>query len=82
LWRAQRGVCALCRRPLGDRFDVDHDHRLAAAHGHASGVGCPRCVRGLLCAGWSGCNRFLSTFRGEPEFLRRAADYSERRRTA
>lgn len=76
---AQQGACALCRRPLGDQFSVDHDHVLAEVHGHNPNVGCPRCFRGLLCLG---CNNFLSGFRDDPDFLRRAAAYSERRRTS
>ena len=78
LFRAQGGRCALCLRALsaGD-YAVDHDHFLAREHGHGERVGCERCVRGLLCRG---CNSFLSGFRDDPAFLRRAADYSGRRR--
>lgn len=77
LRKAQGGRCALCQRPLGETFAVDHDHRLAARHGHNPDTGCPRCCRGLLC--WA-CNGFLVGAYGEPEFLRRAAAYAESRR--
>jgi hypothetical protein len=74
----QRGSCALCGHPLGDTFAVDHDHRLAKAHGHNPETGCPRCVRGLL--DWR-CNGFLVGDYGEPEFLMRAARYAASRRS-
>lgn len=77
LVRAQHSLCALCLRPLGEKFAVDHDHVLAEAHGHPATTGCERCVRGLTCLG---CNFWLSSFRGEPEFLMRAAQYAGRRR--
>lgn len=77
LRRAQGDACALCLRPLGDRWSVDHDHVLARLHGHPENVGCERCCRGILCVG---CNSFLAGFHDDPVFLRRAADYAERRR--
>lgn len=73
----QGGACALCRRELGERYVVDHDHRLAESHAHPAEVGCPGCVRGILCPG---CNMFLAGFRAEPSFLLRAASYAGRRR--
>lgn len=76
---AQQGACALCLRPLGDAFVIDHDHALAEVHGHDPLVGCPRCFRGALC---HDCNGWLRGFRDDPTFLRRAAAYAERRRTA
>jgi hypothetical protein len=77
LVRMQDGLCALCRRPLGDDFVIDHDHVLAEAHGHNPNVGCPRCVRGALDLG---CNTWLAGFRDDPAFLTRAAQYAGRRR--
>lgn len=77
LIRAQGGACALCQRPLSTDHMVDHDHRLALAHGHDEMSGCSRCVRGVLCRG---CNTWLSGFRDDPEFLRRAALYAGHRR--
>lgn len=77
LHAAQEGLCALCKRPLGDDFVVDHDHLLAARHGHNPEVGCRYCVRGLVCPG---DNNWLAGFRDDPEFLRSAAEYAERRR--
>lgn len=52
----QAGVCAVCARAKGTRrrLAVDHDHR--CAEGHPAHLGCPRCVRGLLCAQ---CNLYL-----------------------
>jgi hypothetical protein len=73
----QAGKCALCERPLGARFAVDHDHELAASHGHNPRTGCLYCVRGALC---HGCNRWLHTFRDTPAFLVRAARYAARLR--
>lgn len=77
LVEAQNGACALCKRPLADEFAIDHDHVLAESHGHDPLTGCKACVRGALCLG---CNSWLSSFRDDSEFLRRAADYAERRR--
>lgn len=63
---------------MGTYFAVDHDHLLAAQHGHNPVVGCQHCCRGLLCGR---CNGFLVGEYGEPEFLRRAAAYAESRRS-
>ncbi|MFN8520520.1 MAG: endonuclease domain-containing protein [Chloroflexota bacterium] len=77
LLQLQGRACALCRRELGERFVVDHDHLLAEQHRHPAEQGCPLCVRGILCPG---CNMFLAGFRAEPDFLQRAARYAGRRR--
>jgi hypothetical protein len=75
----QGGVCAVHRGsdpgPAG--WVVDHDHRLAAEHGHPESVGCPRCVCGVLC---DPCNRMLGDARDDPERLRNAALYLEHTR--
>jgi hypothetical protein len=77
LVRQQRGLCALCRRPLGASFVVDHDHQLAAQHGHNPLVGCRRCVRGIL---HTRCNSALGAIGDDPEALQRAAEYVTRLR--
>jgi len=57
---AQQGLCAICERPLlPGAMMVDHDHKLAALHGHAVASGCRKCVRGLLCRS---CNTNLGWF--------------------
>ena len=50
LYEAQGGCCAICRKATGKtkRLAVDHNHR--AGCGHDPNVGCPSCIRGLLCA--------------------------------
>jgi hypothetical protein len=75
----QGGRCALCQRSLGVRFAIDHDHQLAARHGHGPDRGCLRCVRGGLCFD---CNGWLRGWRDDPEFLMRAARYAASRRTS
>lgn len=52
LYKAQGGRCALCQRATGKtkRLAVDHDHAKAReVCGHDPKIGCPNCVRGLLC---------------------------------
>jgi hypothetical protein len=56
---AQAGLCPVCRRGLGDKPHVDHDH--------ATGQ-----VRGLLCFT---CNVGLGNFSDDIERLERAATY-------
>jgi hypothetical protein len=77
LRQRQQGLCALCRRPLGLRFAVDHDHQLAVMHGHRAERGCASCIRGLTC---HDCNGWLRGFRDDPTFLLRAAKYAASRR--
>lgn len=60
---SQGGVCAICKKPPGDRrFPVDHCH--------SSGV-----VRGILC---DRCNRLIGQAGDDPEILRNAAVYLSR----
>lgn len=73
----QGGLCALCRRPLGAVYVVDHDHQLARAHGHNPRTGCRRCVRGAL---HHRCNAAIGALGDDPELLRNAADYVTRLR--
>jgi hypothetical protein len=68
----QGGRCILGGEPLGEDFAVDHDHLLAATHPHPDDVGCPLCVRGILCRAK---NAALGAFHDDPDELRRAADY-------
>jgi hypothetical protein len=46
---AQGYACAMCREPFGEdqQIFIDHDHACPA--GHDPEMGCPECVRGLLC---------------------------------
>jgi hypothetical protein len=69
---AQGGRCAGCRRARGvtKALAVDHDH--TCRQGHEPEIGCPACVRGLLC---STCNRTLGHFRDDPVALIRMALY-------
>jgi hypothetical protein len=79
LYAQQQGTCAIGGEPLPPRYTVDHDHTLAAAHGHDPTVGCKGCVRGLLCHRH---NRALGSFRDDAEALARAARYVVWRRRA
>jgi hypothetical protein len=79
LLNAQRGLCALCAKPLGSSYSVDHDHLLAKQHGHNPLTGCPRCTRGVL---HPACNTGLGQLNDDPELLLRAAKYVTRLRRA
>ena len=59
---AQGGLCAVCKQPMTEKINVDHDH--------ATGE-----VRDLLC---SGCNGGLGLFRDEPALLIAAEAYLRR----
>lgn len=54
-WRGERlkGVCYGCGKATGKTkaLAVDHDHECNSKHGttHAPEVGCPLCIRSLLC---------------------------------
>lgn len=69
LYKAQGGVCAICRRATGKtrKLAVDHDHSCCAAP-----MSCGECVRGLCC---STCNNFLGHVRDEPAAGDRIRDY-------
>ncbi|GGU45702.1 endonuclease VII domain-containing protein [Lentzea flava] len=71
IYRAQGGVCAICRRAKGNgrvRLSVDHDHTCCPGS-----TSCGKCVRGLLC---KPCNRnVLGHLRDEVQALMRAIDY-------
>jgi hypothetical protein len=49
---------------------MDHDHRHCAGR-----VGCPKCVRGLIC---HECNNVLRLAHDDPERLRMAMAYLDR----
>lgn len=74
LFERQRGRCAVCgtNSPGQANWSIDHDHQKARLHGHRENVGCPRCVRGILC---KGCNDALGGARDDPEVLERLAAY-------
>ena len=68
---AQAGGCAICGVAYADepgrRLSVDHDHR------HCAGkVGCPDCVRGMLC---HRCNNLLRLAGDDINVLRAAIEY-------
>lgn len=68
---AQGGGCAICgvlyEDVPGKRLAMDHDH----AH-HPGKIGCPLCVRGMLC---NRCNNIIRLCDDDPELLQRAIDY-------
>lgn len=66
----QSGVCAVCARPEIATRNGKLKH-LAVDHDHLTGD-----IRGLLCAD---CNTGLGKFGDDPERLRRAARYLERK---
>jgi hypothetical protein len=68
----QAGKCAICCRATGrsKRLAVDHDH--SCKEGHDPKVGCPKCVRGLLC---STCNKFIGWNHDDPRVGDRMGRY-------
>lgn len=71
LLKAQKSVCAICRRPERVRLKTKVS-RLSIDHCHTK-----KKVRGLLCVN---CNQGLGHFRDDPKRLRAAAAYLEKRR--
>ena len=67
----QDGKCAICKKretdAPGHRLAVDHDH----AHCPKK-IGCPKCVRGLLCVN---SNNLLRAARDDQRILRAAIEY-------
>lgn len=59
LIEASGGLCALCRRPYGDRPNIDHSHRTGK-------------IRGVLC---SRCNTGIGLFLDSAELLNAAILY-------
>jgi Recombination endonuclease VII len=75
---AQGRSCAICGVPYADR----PGHRLAMDHDHThcpGPVGCPLCVRGMLC---NHCNNLLRLAKDSPEHLMKAAMYLTEQRAA
>jgi Recombination endonuclease VII len=64
-WKGEklRGVCYGCGKATGKTkaLAVDHDHRCAELNGtdHPPEVGCPKCIRALLCGQ---CNTILGRY--------------------
>lgn len=56
LYEAQGGLCYGCRKAKGIRRRLAVDHYHGCDAGHAPEVGCPKCIRALLCAY---CNEIL-----------------------
>ena len=67
LYKAQGGVCYICRRATGAarRLSVDHDHACCPGR-----ISCGHCVRALICRP---CNDLLGHVRDDIDMLRRAA---------
>lgn len=75
IYKWQGGVCYGCGRAKGKRrrLCVDHDHRKAVEEcGHDPNMGCPNCIRSLLCAY---CNEVIG--RLDADGLRRLAEVLE-----
>jgi hypothetical protein len=76
LYEQQDGRCAICQetglRPAITEKRTSHVGVLRIDHDHGTGN-----VRGLLC---NGCNLALGYMKDNPERLRAAADYLDRRR--
>ena len=70
--RRQHDACAICGAQLPAVPTVDHDHELARRHPHRDDVGCPLCVRALLCRD---CNLMLGHARDRPETLEAGATF-------
>ncbi len=69
---SQSFLCMICKGALLKDWVVDHDHALAARHGHNPQQGCQRCFRAILC---KGCNLMLGWARDDPERLEVGAAY-------
>lgn len=66
IYEYQGGRCYVCGWAQGKsrRLCVDHDHRKAEdVCGHDPKMGCPNCVRGLVC---NKCNGFIGYVRDDP----------------
>jgi hypothetical protein len=80
LLRAQNHVCGICYQPEQRRgakggmwsLGIDHDHRCCPGR-----FGCPKCVRGLLCAK---CNQAIALFSEDTHRFENAVAYLSRGR--
>jgi len=71
--KKQGGLCAICQtKLLPGKMVIDHDHELAALHGHPVDHGCRYCVRAMLCFK---CNNLLGSAQDDPAILMRAIAY-------
>jgi len=59
LYKLQGGHCFICGVATGKtkRLAVDHDHTICSDHSPL--LGCPRCIRGLLCGR---CNQMIAIY--------------------
>jgi hypothetical protein len=76
-FNTQGDQCGICRttKPGGrGNWHIDHDHKCCAGtpRGGGDAVGCPKCVRGILC---NSCNSGLPHFRDDPDLLRTASSW-------
>ena len=73
LWQFQGGKCAICVKASGAtrRLAVDHNHK-CPTKSHDPKLGCPECVRGLLCGK---CNVFLGYIRDDASIGGRIGRY-------
>jgi hypothetical protein len=71
-----QGGCAICGavEPGSANWHIDHDHSCCPGR-----LGCPRCIRGLLC---HGCNVMLGMAADSVETLRAGIGYLEDRQSA
>lgn len=69
LFRAQDGLCAVCRRPDESQARRASSEQLAIDHDHSTGR-----VRGLLC---TSCNLALGHLKDDPLRIRALLDYIE-----
>lgn len=67
MYQLQTGRCAICRKEFIATPAVDHDHSCCSGN-----TSCGKCVRGLLC---THCNKGLSGFRDNPEYMLLAIQY-------
>lgn len=70
MFEAQGGKCAICRSEKsfgrGTHFNIDHDHGLCPPH-KIPAIGCPKCVRGLVC---NRCNILIGWLEDHGEEVR------------
>jgi len=59
LYELQGGHCFICGVATGKvrRLSVDHDHKICTDHSPV--MGCPKCIRGLLCLR---CNQLIGWY--------------------
>jgi hypothetical protein len=74
-FKKQKGLCAICRKPVDYTLSQDHDHdccpNLKNKSGRKQIKACGSCNRGLLC---NGCN-FVLDYLENPTWLKSAQKY-------